>query len=214
MKFTPFCLLFVFHLSAQTIVRHDFDHDGKRDKVYVLQTNQGRRLCYQLTSNKNKTVSSFLFTECNSTSLTYKENKVVATNNGMRFFYYYTFEYDIILKDFKLIRVDAERLGNCVHDASGKSKYDLMTGVYSAQWYHYDESKKQLIQLPIIKTRKPVKLWLLKNYGDDMIWKLAQVDIATQPSCLRKNYFREIGDSHFGHYYPEQKWVFEQYGTK
>lgn len=215
MKQTLYLLLFTLQVTAQsTILYHDFDRDGKKDKFFVLQTNQGRRICYQLSTQRNKTVSSFLFTECHRTFLELKNKQVVVTNDGMRFFYYYTFVYDSQLKEFKLIRADADRFGNCVHDASGESCYNLLTGIYTAHWNHYDDAKERLIHLPAIKKRKLVKLWLLKDYGDELLWELAQVDIETQPSCLRSGYSREIGDLNFGHYYPEQKWVFEKYGKK
>ena len=215
MKQTLYLLLFTLQLTAQsTVLKYDFDRDGKKDKFFVLQTNQGRRICYQLSTQGNKTVSSFLFTECHRTFLELKNKQVIVTNDGMRFFYYYTFVYDSQLKEFKLIRADADRFGNCVHDASGESGYNLQTGIYTAHWNHYDEAKERLIHLPAIKKRKPVKLWLLKDYGDELLWELAQVDIETQPNCLRRNYYRHLGDSHFGLYYPEQKWIFERYGKK
>ncbi|MEI7502984.1 MAG: hypothetical protein WCJ61_06840 [Paludibacter sp.] len=214
MKHGFFTVLTLFSLlvySQKSFVYADFDHDGKKDKLYVLDCEQGFRLCYTLTSQKNKTISSFLFNECESTSVELKNSIVVVSNYDIEHFYYhYKFEYISELKQFRLIGIDVKRVGNYPLDGPGTSSYNLLTGIYIAHWKQFNEQKNKFESLPIIKRKTPIKVWLLNDYGNDMLWELAQIDIATQPKCLRRNYRRQRFDTYLGRYYPEQKWVFEQ----
>jgi hypothetical protein len=214
MKYAFFSILTLFSLqvfSQESIVYEDFDHDGKKDKLYVFDGEQGRRLCYTLTTQKNRTISSFLFNECEFTCVALKKNYVVVTNYDIEHFYYnYKFKFISKLKQFRLIGIDVVRIGNYKLDGPGTSSYNLLTGIYIAHWKHYNEQKNKFESLPIIKRKSPIKICMLNDYGSEMLWELAQIDITTQPECLRRNYRRQRFDTYFGRYYPEQKWVFEQ----
>jgi len=153
-------------------VVYDFDGDGKED---VFEIRKGY-LSYALTSQKGKEVRSKGAGYSDVTWLELVKNVVVYQcqfNRGQNTF---KFRYDPKLGQFKLIGYDNDQFGNATNDGSGSASYNLLTGNYIAQWFYFDDKKEELIGKPEIRKKLPIKTYLLKDFGDEMIDQLYDID--------------------------------------
>lgn len=164
--------LYAFGQDIPQKVTYDFDGDKKTD---VFQIKDGL-LVYALSSQGKKEVKSKGGSYADRTWLKLQKNVVVFHCQFMRASNTFKFRYDSKLKQFKLIGYDNEQFGNAANDGSGTSSYNLLTGDYIANWNIYDYKKEELVARPTIKKKLPVKVYLLKDFGDDMIDALYQVD--------------------------------------
>ena len=154
-------------------VSYDFDGDKKTD---VFQIKNGV-LAYALSSVGNKEVRSKGGSPADNTWLELSKNVVVYHCQFMRGTNTFKFRYDPKIKQFKLIGYDNEQFGNALNDGSGRSSYNLLTGDYQANWFYYDEKKQDLMPKPAIKKKWPVKTYLLKDFGEETIDQLYEVEL-------------------------------------
>lgn len=154
-------------------VSYDFDGDGKNDVFQI----KGGYLTYALSSQGSKEVKSKVIGyETEMLSLELKKNVVSFSIGFMRGSNTFKFRYDSKISDFKVIGYDNEQFGNAVHDGSGASSYNLLTGDYEANWMEYNEAKEELLGKPTIKKKLPIKVYAFKGFGEDMIGKISEVD--------------------------------------
>lgn len=201
-------LICVFFLSLVPItancksssVKFDFDKDGVKDEIRLIEGSD-LKIEYKLSTHGGHTVRSKSITEYSDYSLRMENDNLLLLDNGMRYFYYYTFAYNPRHRDLQLISTRGERSGNVHHDGEGAYTYNLISGLYTAQWNYYNMTIEKLIALPKIKKYFPVKYYSLQNFGDKMIDQLSQADNKTQPKCLRPNYKRRTIDMKVSSYY-------------
>lgn len=177
MKVT-FTLFLAVSLSLATAqeslqkVSFDFDGDKKAD---VFEIKDGKLSC-ALSSQGNKAVISKGGSYADRTWLELKGNVVIYHCSFMRGGNTFKFRYDPKLKAMRLIGYDNEQFGNAANDGSGSSSYNLLTGDYKANWNYYDDKKKALRAYPPVSTKYPAKVYLLKDFGDEVVDELYQVD--------------------------------------
>lgn len=169
-------ILWVFRVAAQEELTqklsYDFDGDGKAD---VFQIRDGY-LSYALTSQKGKEVRSKGAGYSDRTWLELSKNVVVYQCQFNRGHNTFKFRYDPKLGQFKLIGYDNEQYGNAANDGSGSSSYNLLTGSYIANWHYFDYEKEELKAKPEIRKKLPLKTYLFKDFGDEMIDQLYGID--------------------------------------
>lgn len=153
-------------------IAFDFDGDKKAD---VFQIKDGK-LSYALTSQGNKTITSKGGSYADQTYLELKGNVVIYHCVFMRASNTFKFRYDTRLKAIRLIGYDNEQFGNAVNDGSGFSSYNLLTGDYKAQWNYFDQKKGELMAAPPVAKKYPAKVYLLKDFGDEVVDALYEVD--------------------------------------
>jgi hypothetical protein len=168
-------LVFAIPAAAQEgkqKISFDFDGDKKMD---VFQIKDGK-LVYALTSQANKTVTSKGGSYADQTYLELKGNVIVYHCIFMRASNTFKFRYDAKLKAIRLIGYDNEQFGNALNDGSGLSSYNLLTGDYKAQWNYFDRKKGELMAYPPVSKKYPAKVYLLKDFGEEVVDALYQVD--------------------------------------
>lgn len=153
-------------------ISYDFDGDKKAD---VFEIKNGKLSC-MLSAQGNKSVSSKGGSYADRTWLELKGNVVVYHCSFMRGANTFKFRYDARLKAMRLIGYDNEQFGNAANDGSGSSSYNLLTGDYKANWNYYDAKKQELVPNPPVSKKYPSKVYLLKDFGDEVVDVLYQVD--------------------------------------
>jgi hypothetical protein len=172
----PFLLFLAVTTFGQNKISYDLDTDGKVDKLELVNTDDGMKITYALSSQGNKVISTQNITTAgDQRTVSMSKNVVVLAINYMRASYTYKFRYDPKLKQIKVIGYDNEQFGNAVNDGSGMSSYNLLTGAFEANWNHWNDKKKQLIPDPKISKKLPIKTYLLKDFSDSMIEALEKV---------------------------------------
>lgn len=180
MKFFFTALLFSFSLnvfaqdteSANQKVTFDFDGDQMTDVVEI----KDGLLVYTLSSQNNKPVQSKGMSFADVHSLSLAKNVVVLHCQFMRGENTFKFRYDSKIKAFKLIGYDNEQYGNATNDGSGSASYNLLTGDYVATWHYYDQKKEDLKTYPVINKKMSIKVYLLKDFGEEMIDEMYDID--------------------------------------
>jgi hypothetical protein len=170
--FFLFSATMAFAQEGKQKIVFDFDGDKKAD---VFQIKDGK-LSYALTSQGNKTITSKGGSYADQTYLELKGNVVIYHCIFMRASNTFKFRYDARLKAIRLIGYDNEQFGNAVNDGAGLSSYNLLTGDYKAQWNYFDQKKGELIAAPPVSKKYPAKVYLVKDFGDEVVDALYQVD--------------------------------------
>jgi hypothetical protein len=172
-------------LQAQNTLSYDFDGDGKQDKMTLLQGENEYMITYSLSSLKKAFTSKKVTTSGQTNRLEMNKNVVVLFSQFMRGENIFKFRYDAKLKQMKLIGFDNNQYGNAVHDGSGSSSYNLSTGLYEANWNHYDGETNQLLSVPKMSKKYPVKNYTLNNFSDAVIDKLYDAGYELLPPYLK-----------------------------
>lgn len=187
LKFSTLAILLGLstNVFAQKSVSFDFDNDGKKDKMIIDQKDQEYAITYTL-STQNKTFKTPMITVGGQeNSLKMSKNVIVFHSQYMRGENTYRFRYDDKLKQLKIIGFDNTQYGNATNDGSGTSSYNLSTGQYIANWNHFDERKNQLVAVPKISKKYPLKNYTVNQLNDDVISQLQDVGYELLPSYMK-----------------------------
>ncbi len=182
-----FCQL---SMSAQTALEYDFDGDGKTDRVSLIQQedefhmSDEYKITYFLSASGMTFTTPTLTSGGQSRTLKLQKNVVVLACQFMRAENTFKFRYDPKLKQMKLIGFDNVQYGNAANDGSGNSSYNLLTGVYEATWNYYDHKKEQLIALPKVTKKYPIKNFTLNKFSDAVVDQLYNVGFDLLPERL------------------------------
>jgi len=177
---------FSLHINAQNSISYDFDKDGKMDKFEIKNKDSVFFISYLLTSEPKIThYSKSIGLNGINSMLQLQNNVVILTNSFMRSANYFKFRYDLQLRKFKLIGYENEQFGNAVHNGAGLSSYNLLTGNYVANWSYYNERKNKLFSTPTIRKKIPTKVYIISQFGDEMIDELYDLDYKYLPKELR-----------------------------
>ena len=143
----------------------DLDNDGKRDRVYMEKKLTQSYIVYNISSQgKEKLKSSALESYNSQTAFLEKtKNGFKYLLNFMRGGMSFQFRYEKKTHKMRLIRMKHYEYGNAMHEGSGESDINFLTGRYIFQWAYVDYEKDKLI------TPKPTtkKLKLPKVYLND-----------------------------------------------
>jgi hypothetical protein len=171
--------------SDSCIVSGDFDGDGKTD-LFCAATRQGgsdAQLLAVISGSRATLASGSLSMCCGSISL---KGKVVEVHSrGNRSFSYYKFRWDAAAKDFRLVGYDTESFGNAVHDGSGTTSLNLLTGDYEASLNSWSEQKQDLIPHQLKKKIAIRKKIYLKSFDEKACDWLMDTDYNNMPKELR-----------------------------
>jgi hypothetical protein len=180
------CLAVTSKILAQSSVTFDFDNDGHIDSLTAIRSDTGCIITCYLSSLKNKAISSDIITDIGDITTVTLENKVaVIKNQFMRAENIFRFRYAANLKQLILIGYDTENYGGATHDGSGHSSYNLLTGLYEANWNRFNEKKMELMALPKIVKKFPVKVYTLKKFSDKVIGELDEKGYKLLPKALQ-----------------------------
>jgi hypothetical protein len=142
----------------------DFDGDNRGDALAVIEGG-GQTLVYIATAKcsfKSKDAP-----RCCS-YIERSKNVIVLHSTGMRGFYTWRFRYNTAFKNFQLIGMDTESFGNAVHDGSGTSSLNLLTGDFEAKYNSWNEKRQKLIALPAIKKKLKIgRRIFITDFGDE-----------------------------------------------
>lgn len=178
-------LFFSSSIVAQTSISYDFDNDKKLDKMILTEKDQGYIITYTLTTQKKTFTSKPITIAGQSNSIKMSKNVIVLSSQFMRGENTFKFRYDEKLKQIKLIGFDNNQYGGATNDGSGLSSYNLITGQYEANWNHFDEKKNELVPVPKLSKKYPIKNYTLNNFSDDVIDKLYNVGYELLPAYLK-----------------------------
>jgi hypothetical protein len=176
---TILSILFLFiciNANAQTSVAIDFEGDGILDSAKIMEAKDGYKLLITLSSLGNKKIVSKVFMGGQENSLQVTKNVLRMHNQFMRGENAFVFRYDAKLKQVKIIGYDNTQYGNAANDGSGSSSYNLVTGVYVANWNHWNEKKNTLEAMPTVRKKLKAQNYFLVNFGDDMVDKFYKLD--------------------------------------
>ena len=164
--FTLFLLTIFTQTFGQNKLVKDIDNDGKQDTVFV-NVEKSTIIC-KLSTLNYKSVSSKPIEILN------EQSGIIKTKNGFAFFndwmragYKNYFRYNSKTKKIQLIGMSRYEFGNAVHDGSGESSVNLLTGDYIGNWNYNDIEKDNLIIIPTIKTKmkfKTINLILILSF--------------------------------------------------
>lgn len=155
-------LLFTFQIFSSQVIK-DLDGDLVKDTV-TFNSEKGMIVCKLSTQNFKPIYSQpELADEMNS--------GVRETKSGFEFFinymragYAHQFRYEPKDKKIRLIGMSTYNFGPASNDGSGDGSVNLLTNMYIGEWYHYDNSKKELIKMPTIKSKMVFPKIYLDNY--------------------------------------------------
>jgi hypothetical protein len=167
------------------LVRADLDGDKKTDLFCAAKRKNetDARLVAVLKDGKSVIVSGMLSMCCGS--LAVHGNVVDVHSQGMRGFSYYKFRWDAAAKDFRLIGYDTESFGNAVHDGSGTTSLNMLTGNYEANTNTWDEKKEDLIPHKVKRKLSLSRKVYLKNFDKKVCDWLSDIDYKNLPKELR-----------------------------
>jgi hypothetical protein len=173
-------------IFAQSDVIFDFDNDGHIDSLTAIRSDTGFVISCYLSSLNNKVISSNIITNRGDIITATLENKVVVIRNQfMRAESIFRFRYAANLKQLILIGYDTENYGNAMHDGSGQSSYNLLTGLYKANWNRFSEKKMDLVAVPTIVKKFPVKIYTLQTFSDKVIEELDNKGYQLLPKSMQ-----------------------------
>jgi hypothetical protein len=180
------CLAATSKIFAQSSVTFDFDNDGHIDSLTAIRSDTGCVITCYLSSLNNKAVSSDIITITGDNTYVSIENKtVVIKNQFMRAESYFRFRYAANLKQLILTGYDTENYGGASHDGSGHSSYNLLTGLYKANWNRINYKKMELVAVPSIVKKFPVKIYTLQNFSDKVIEELDEKGYKLLPKSMQ-----------------------------
>ncbi|WP_293312236.1 hypothetical protein [Pedobacter sp. UBA5917] len=156
-----------FAQSTRRLVK-DFDHDLKKDTVYI--NSDTKTLFCRLSSQKFKKIESLKIWKLNF------GNTLVATKAGFEFWNDYgrsgfisTFAYNKTEKKMQLVkmqRTDYEVSGTYSGENGGTSSVDLLTNKYTAQFNVVHHNK--VVKIPVIHTLMVFPKTYLQTFSDDI----------------------------------------------
>jgi hypothetical protein len=180
------CLITASKIFAQSSVTFDFDNDGYLDSLTAIRTDTGCVITSYLSSLNNKAISSDIITNIGDITTVTLENKVIVIRNQfMRAESIFRFRYAANLKQLILIGYDTENYGGASHDGSGHSSYNLLTGLYKANWNRINYKKMELVAVPAIVKKFPVKIYTLQNFSDKVIEELDEKGYKLLPKSMQ-----------------------------
>ncbi len=180
------CLIAALKISAQSTATFDFDNDGHIDSLTAIRSDTGCIITCYLSSLKNKAISSDIITTIGDiTTVTIENKTAIIKNQFMRAESYFRFRYAANLKQLILIGYDTENYGGATHDGSGHSSYNLLTGLYKANWNRINEKKMKLVAMPAIVKKFPVKIYSLQNFSDKVIEGLDEKGYKLLPKSMQ-----------------------------
>lgn len=151
----------------------DIDGDGKNDSIFI-EVQKSTIVCILSTLNY-KSVSSKPIEILN------EQSGIIKTKNGFAFFndwmragYKNYFRYNSKTKKIQLIGMSRYEFGNAVHDGSGESSVNLLTGDYIGNWNYNDIEKDNLIIIPTIRTKMKFKTINLEYFNDEIYFNYAE----------------------------------------
>ncbi len=160
-----------FSLGQNALVK-DVDLDGKRDTVYI-DAKKSTIVCV-LSSMNYKPVASKPIEILNETSgITETKNGFEFFNSWMRAGYKNQFRYNSKTKKVQLIGMSRYEFGNAVHDGSGESSVNLLTGDYIGNWNYFDIGTDRLVKIPTIRKKMKFKPINLEDFSEDTYFNYA-----------------------------------------
>jgi hypothetical protein len=160
-----------YSLGQNALVK-DIDLDGKRDTVYI-DAEKSTIVCV-LSSMNYKPVFSKPIEILNETSgITGTKNGFEFFNSWMRAGYKNQFRYNSKTKKVQLIGMSRYEFGNAVHDGSGESSVNLLTGDYIGNWNYFDIGTDRLVRIPTIRKKMKFKPINLENFSEDTYFNYA-----------------------------------------
>lgn len=160
---------------AQKLIK-DIDLDGKKDTVYVDNT-EFRIICQLSTQNFKKIKSKQIEILNEMSGIVEAKNGFSFFNDWMRAGYKNQFRYNKKTKKIQLIGMSRYEFGNAANDGSGESSVNLLTGDYIGNWNYYDflanNEEGELIKMPTIKTKMKFKEINLENFEENTYFGFA-----------------------------------------
>ncbi len=172
--------------STRRLVK-DFDHDLKKDTVYINSDN--KTLVCKLSSQKFNKIESQRIWKLNF------GNTLVALKDGFEFWNDYgrsgfisTFAYNKKEKKMQLVRMkrtDYEVSGTYSRENGGTSSVNLLTNKYTA---HFRVVRnKKVVELPVIQREMVFPKTYLQTFSDDINFDYEQKCVALYDHYLAKN---------------------------
>lgn len=160
---------------AQKLIK-DIDFDGKKDTVYVDNT-EFRIICRLSTQNFKKIKSKQI-------EILNEMSGIVDAKNGFAFFndwmpagYKNQFRYNKKTKKIQLIGMSRYEFGNVVGNGSGESSVNLLTNDYIGNWNYFDDfannEEGELVKIPTIKTKMKFKEINLEDFEENTYFGFA-----------------------------------------
>ena len=183
-------LFFIIILNStafsQLDLKLDFENDNILDFVKITNSENGYNFSYSLSSQNNKQfITEKLTLGGEETTLSNKGNILIIHVQFMRGENILKYRFSTTLKQVQLIGFNNIQYGNATQDGSGTSSYNLLTGIYEANWNKFDYKKNRLISIPKIKSKLPAKTYLLNKLNDKMLEELEDVGYNLMPKNLR-----------------------------
>jgi len=167
------------------VIIADLDRDKRDDTFRICPQNSGICLAYRLSSmDFSEMKSGTLESLGESSALKIRDGVVSLTNLFMRGSNVFKFRYDSKTGDFLVIGYDNTQMGNAAGDGSGSSSYNLLTGVYKAQWYYWDEERRKLEPRPAISEKLEITPYKLQDFGESLIEEFYQLDFRLYETML------------------------------
>ena len=160
-----------YSLGQNALVK-DIDLDGIRDTVYI-DAEKSTIVCV-LSSMNYKPVFSKPIEILNETSgISETKNGFEFFNSWMRAGYKNQFRYNSKTKKVQLIGMSRYEFGNAVHDGSGESSVNLLTGDYIGNWNYFDIGTDRLVKIPTIRKKMKFKPINLEDFSEDTYFNYA-----------------------------------------
>lgn len=172
--------------STRRLIK-DFDHDLKKDTVYINSDN--KTLVFKLSSQKFNKIESQRIWKLNF------GNTLVALKDGFEFWNDYgrsgfisTFVYNKKEKKMQLVkmkRTDYEVSGTYSGENGGTSSVNLLTNKYTA---HFRVVRnKKVVELPVIQREMVFPKTYLQTFSDDINFDYEQKCVALYDQYQAKN---------------------------
>ena len=166
---TIYLSVFLFSMLSfsQQSVSLDLDNDGIDDQVNCMNIEQGFKISYNLSSQKDKNfVTETVTVGGQAQSLTASKNILILKMQYNRAENYYKFRYSTKLGRVIMIGFDTKAYGNATNDGSGTSSLNLLTGDYQGKWKKFNAKTKTLVNKPVVVKKFTVKTYFLDDLSD------------------------------------------------
>jgi hypothetical protein len=160
-----------FSLGQNALVK-DIDLDGKSDTVYI-DAKKSTIVCVLSSMNYKPVVSKPIEILNETSGITETKNGFEFFNSWMRAGYKNQFRYNSKTKKVQLIGMSRYEFGNAVHDGSGESSVNLLTGDYIGNWNYFDIGTDRLVKIPTIRKKMKFKPINLENFSEDTYFNYA-----------------------------------------
>jgi len=160
---------------AQNFIK-DIDFDGKKDTVYVDNT-EFRIICRLSTQNLKKIKSKQIEILNEMSGIVDAKNGFAFFNDWMRAGYKNQFRYNKKTKKIQLIGMSRYEFGNVVGNGSGESSVNLLTNDYIGNWNYFDDlannEEGDLVKMATIKTKMKFKEINLEDFEENTYFGFA-----------------------------------------